>query len=256
MQNLKILIVEDELLIAEDIQEMLTDWGYQVVGIATKGEDGVSLFTAEKPDIAIVDVQLAGELDGIETVKKFNAINAIPIIYLTAQADFSTVERAKNTHPAAYLLKPFNERHLHISLELAISNFINNPPPQLEGEKEVIFAHEVKLSADVILIKDDALFIKQNYRFVKLKIEDLVYVEAERNHTYLVLKNQKIMVRMSLSDVLERLNLHFMVRVHRSFAINIQFVEEFDETEVIVNGKAITITSSFKDDFLKKFSVI
>jgi DNA-binding LytR/AlgR family response regulator len=256
MQNLKILIVEDELLIANDIRQLLLDWGYQVVGIATTGEEALPIFTKELPDIAIVDVQLAGQIDGIDTVQYFNAINRVPVIYLTAQADISTVERAKMTHPAAYLLKPFNERHLHISLELAISNFSKNLPPQLTSEKEPLFAHEVKLSADVILKKEDAFFIKQNYRFVKLKIDDLVYIEADRNHSYLVMKNQKLIVRMPLTEVIERLSWNFMVRVHRSYAINIKYVDEFDETEVIVNGKAIPLTLSYKDDFLKKFNVI
>jgi DNA-binding LytR/AlgR family response regulator len=114
----------------------------------------------------------------------------------------------------------------------------------------------VKLSADVILKKEDAFFIKQNYRFVKLKIDDLVYIEADRNHSYLVMKNQKLIVRMPLTEVIERLSWNFMVRVHRSYAINIKYVDEFDETEVIVNGKAIPLTLSYKDDFLKKFNVI
>ena len=256
MQILKILIVEDESLIANDIQGLLLDWGYEVVGIAASGEEALPLFIKEQPDIVIVDVQLSGEMDGIDASKQFNNIQRIPIIYLTAQADAHTVERAKATEPAAYLLKPFNERHLHISLELAVSNFNKTLPPQSISGKEPVFAHEVKLSADVILKKGDAFFIKQNYRFVKLNMADLVYVEADRNHSYLVMKKQKFIVRMPLAEVVERLNWDFLVRIHRSFAINTQYVEEFDDTEVIVNGKTMTLTSSYKDDFLKKFNVV
>ena len=256
MQNLKILIVEDEFLISNDIQGLLTDWGYQVVGVVASGEEALPIFIKEQPDMALVDIQLRGQLDGIDTVRQFNNIHRIPIIYLTAQADFKTVERAKATEPAAYLLKPFNERHLNISLELAMIHFNKTHTPQYSTEKEPVFAHEVKLSADVILKKDDVFFIKQNYRFVKLKMEDLMYVEADRNHSYLMMKRQKLIVRMSLADIVERLDWDFLVRIHRSFAINIQFVEEFDDTEVIVSGKAIPLTAAYKDDFLKKFNVI
>jgi two-component system, response regulator PdtaR len=256
MQGLKILIIEDENIIANDIKGMLLDWGYSVVGIVPSGEEAIPLFTQELPDMAIIDVQLSGDIDGIETAKKLNAIQSIPIIYLTAQADALTVERAKATRPAAYLLKPFDERNLHISLELAISNFVKNQPPQLASNKEPVFAHEVKLSADIILKKDDNFFIKQNYRFVKLKTEDLIYIEADRNYVYLVMKKQKFIIRMPLAEVLERLNCPLLVRVHRSYAVNIQCVEEFDETEIIVNAKSIPLTASYKDDFLKKFNVV
>lgn len=264
MQNLKILIVEDEPLIAHDIQSLLTDWGYQVVGCASTSQDAIEMFEKHQPDIALVDVQLYGTIDGIETVKQFNLSRRIPIIYLTAQADFQTVERAKTTAPSAYLLKPFDERHLHISLELALSNFSQNThsshetakQTQGEDEKEVVFAHEVKLSADVILKQGDAIFIKQNYRFVKLKVEDLVYIEADRNHSYLVMTHQKFIVRMPLTLVVERINDPQLIRVHRSFAINQRHVEAFDDTEIMVNGKTVPFTNAYRDDFLKNFNVV
>jgi two-component system, response regulator PdtaR len=255
MQHLKILIVEDEALIANDIQGLLMDWDYHVVGIAQDADMALEIFNLEHPDIVLVDVNLNGSMDGIDLAHKLNNIRKTPIIYLTAQADTKTVERAKMTEPAAYLLKPFNERHLHISLELAISNFHKHASDN-PSDKESLFAHEVKLSADVILKKDDAFFIKQNYRFVKLRLEDLVYVEADRNHSYLVMKNQKFIVRMALTEVVKRLQYLSLVRIHRSFAVNILFVDEFDEMEVIVNGKHIPFSSAYKDDFLKKFNVV
>lgn len=256
MENLKILIIEDESLIAHDIEGLLTDWGYHVTGIAASGEEALALFTKEQPDIALIDVQLNGQIDGIELAHKFNALHRIPLVYLTAQADSKTLERAKTTNPAAYLLKPFNEQHLHISLELAINNFYKISPPQYPSAKYPVFAHEVKLGADVILKSGNTFFIKQSYRFVKLQIEDLLYVEADSNHAYLVMKHQKFIVRMTLGEIIERLNCLFLVRVHRSFAINIQLVEEFDDSSVVINGKTIPLTGAYKADFLKKFSVI
>ena len=74
MQNLKILIVEDEFLISNDIQGLLTDWGYQVVGVVASGEEALPIFIKEQPDMALVDIQLSGQLDGIDTVRQFNNI--------------------------------------------------------------------------------------------------------------------------------------------------------------------------------------
>jgi two-component system, response regulator PdtaR len=256
MQSLKILIVEDEHLIAHDIQGLLTDWGYEVVGCANQAEQALVFFEKFNPDMVLLDIHLGEKTDGVDLARRFNAIKKIPLIFLTAQADFQTVERAKTVEPAAYLLKPFDERHLHISLELAMSNFAQKGTPQYKAEKGTVFAHEVKLGADVILKEGDAIFIKQNYKFIKFKIEDLVYVEADHNHTYLVLKHQKYIVRMPLALVVERLSDASLVRVHRSFAINRRFVEEFDDTQIVVNNKTIPLTSAYREDFLKTFNVL
>lgn len=256
MYNLKILIVEDEHLIANDIQGLLTDWGYEVVGCASRAEQAVAYFEQHNPDLVLLDIHLGEATDGVDLAKKFNALRKVPLVFLTAQADFRTVERVKTVEPAAYLLKPFDERHLHISLELAMSNFSQKAPPQYSTPKEPVFAHEVKLGADVILKQGDAIFIKQNYRFIKFKMEDLVYIEADHNHTYLVMKQQKYIVRMPLALVIERLADAALVRVHRSYAINRRFVEAFDETQIVVNNKEIPLTTAYRADFLKTFNVL
>ena len=256
MQNLKILIVEDEQLIAHDIQGLLTDWGYEVVGCANHAAQAIGYFEKHSPDIVLLDIHLGETTDGVDLARRFNTIKKVPLVFLTAQSDFQTVERAKTVEPAAYLLKPFDERHLHISLELAMSNFSQKTPPQYTSNKEPIFAHEIKLGADVILKQGDAIFIKQNYKFTKFKIEDLVYIEADHNHTYLVMKQQKYIVRMPLALVVERLADANLVRVHRSFAINRRFVEEFDDTQILVNNKHIPLTSAYREDFLKTFNVL
>jgi two-component system, response regulator PdtaR len=263
MQNLKILIVEDEHLIANDIQGLLTDWGYDIVGCANRADQAINYFEKYSPDMVLLDIHLGEKTDGVDLARHFNSIRKVPLVFLTAQADFQTVERAKTVEPAAYLLKPFDERHLHISLELAMSNFSHKTPSRFVGtgsqykdNKEPVFAHEVKLGADVILKQGDAIFIKQNYRFTKFKIEDLVYIEADHNHTYLVMKHQKYIVRMPLALVVERLADDSLVRVHRSFAINRHFVEEFDDTQITVNNKTIPLTSAYRDGFLKTFNVL
>ncbi len=254
MQTIKVLIVEDDLLIARDVQLLLQDWGYTVVGCAADGEEAFEFFNQHAPDLALIDIQIKGAADGTALAHRFNAVRPIPFIYLTAQADWPTVERAKATNPGAYLLKPFDERHLHISIELALANFFKKNAPN-EPHKTV-FAHEVKLSSDVLLRKDDQIFIKQNFRFVKFRADDLIYIEADRNHSTIVTAQHKFIVRFPLATVLERLELPGLVRVHRSFAINLKFVEEFDESEIIVNGRPIPFTAAYRNDFLNKFKVI
>lgn len=252
-QALKVLIVEDENLIARDIRNLLTDWGYKIAGIAANADAAQRIFEEQKPDLVLVDVQLQGDPDGIETVAFFNKIRRTPIIYLTAQADTHTVERAKSTQPAAYLLKPFDERHLQISLDLAFSNFY--PTVQTVAPPEM-FAHEVKLNADVLLKRGDEIFVKQNYRFVKFRISEIRHLEADHNHCFIFTKEQKFVVRIQLSTVLERLASNTLLRVHRSFAINTDFVDAFSENEICVSGKKIPFSNAYRADFYKIFQII
>ncbi len=255
MKTIKVIIVEDDKIIAEDLKHLLLDIGYEVSGIADNGRDAIKIFEAKQPDIALLDIQVLGDIDGVELARKFNEIRKIPIIFLTAQADFQTVERAKSIKPAAYLLKPFDERHLHISIDLAFSNFLTpivNENPCIKNTESIT----TKLSADLILMKGDTIFLKQNYKFVQLKLVDLLYLEADGNHCTLYFKNQKIILRLSLSMVIDRLNHDSIVRVHRSYAINLNMVDEFDESQIVIQKKSIPFSSNYRDAFLQKFNIL
>lgn len=252
MQNIKILIVEDDPLIARDIELLLRDWGYQTTANLPTGEAALENFLENPPDLALVDIQLQGNMDGIELAQKLQTHRPTPVVFLTAQADFSTVQRAKIARPSAYLLKPFDERHLHISLEIAL----NAPPTAADFSEKPRFAHEVKIGADTLLRKDDFIFIKQNYRFVKFRAADIRYLEADKNHSILCTADHKYALRMPLTTVLERLQQPELVRVSRTFAVNVKFVDEFDDSEVVVAGRSFSMTAAFREEFLRSFNVI
>jgi PAS domain S-box-containing protein len=116
----RILIAEDEQIVAADIRERLTALGYSVSGVAGSGEDAITLATETKPDLLLVDIVLQGSVDGIEAVKKIQMKMDIPVIYLTAYTDEGTVHRARDTDPLGYLLKPFDERELRFTIEMAL----------------------------------------------------------------------------------------------------------------------------------------
>lgn len=125
MARLKALVIEDEPLVAEDIASCIESLGYEVGFIAYSGEEALEALRAQKFDFALVDVTLSGELDGIQVAEEINRSFGFPFVYLTSHSDRSILERAKKTHPAAYLLKPFDENDLMTSLEIAIFNHIN-----------------------------------------------------------------------------------------------------------------------------------
>jgi AmiR/NasT family two-component response regulator len=120
MNTYRVLIVEDERIVAKDIQTTLFKQGYEVVGIASSGEQALELMEAARPDIVLMDVMLDGDLDGIETATRINIRYDVPVVFLTALSNTAIIERAKLTNPYGYILKPFQEREIQIVIEMAV----------------------------------------------------------------------------------------------------------------------------------------
>ncbi len=116
----KVLIVEDERIISEDIKKRLQKLGYSVPSIARSGEEAVHKARVLNPDLVLMDIVLEGEMDGIEAAAHIKSLCEIPIVYLTAYADQKTLERAKITEPYGYILKPFDDRDLHITIDIGL----------------------------------------------------------------------------------------------------------------------------------------
>lgn len=115
-----ILIVEDEGIVAADLQDRVVSLGYDVVGIAGTGEAAVSLAREQKPDAILMDILLRGPMDGIEAAKLIRESLHIPIVFLTANSDRETLERAKLAEPFGFLLKPFVEQEIRTTIEVAL----------------------------------------------------------------------------------------------------------------------------------------
>ena len=115
----RIFITEDEQIIAEDIKYTLINFGYEVVGTAISGEDAIREIENTRPDVVLMDIMLAGEMNGIETVRYLNDRFAIPVIYITAYSDKRTMDEAFDTDPEGFLIKPIKEKQLFAAIEMA-----------------------------------------------------------------------------------------------------------------------------------------
>ena len=120
---LKVLVVEDEVIVALELQNHLERLGYDVVGSVTSGEKAVRQAAQLQPNLVLMDIRLDGDLDGIEAARRIRAAHDIPIIFLTAFGDEETLERAKETGPFGFILKPFKERELFATIEVALSKY-------------------------------------------------------------------------------------------------------------------------------------
>lgn len=144
MKPPKILIVEDELLIAQNVSRKLKKMGYEVVDIVSSGEMAVQTAIEQHPNLVLMDIVIQGEMDGIDAATKIREQCHIPVIYLTAYADEKTLERAKLTEPLGYILKPFKDRDLRVTIEIALSRH----QAELEVQKALHQAEVLREAAE------------------------------------------------------------------------------------------------------------
>ena len=116
----KILVVEDERIVGEDIKNRLQKLGYSVPSIVRSGEEAIDKVKSLNPDLVLMDIVLDGEIDGVEAAAQIKSLYDLPVVYLTAYADYSTLERAKITEPYGYIIKPFDDRDLHITIDIGL----------------------------------------------------------------------------------------------------------------------------------------
>lgn len=151
MANEKVMIVEDESIVAMDIKHRLHALGYTVPAIATTGEEALQKAKETKPDLILMDIMLKGKMDGIELAKQIRSRLEIPVVYLTAYSDADTLQRAKVTEPFGYLLKPFEEKELHTTIEMAL--YKHKMEKKLKESKQR-FATTLKSIGDAVVAAD------------------------------------------------------------------------------------------------------
>ena len=123
MPETKILIVEDEAIVAEDVRNSLQSLGYEISTIVSSGDEAITKIEEDRPDLVLMDIVLKGDMDGIEAASQIHSRFNIPVVYLTAFTDNKTLERAKHTEPFGYIVKPFDDRELHTAVEMALYKY-------------------------------------------------------------------------------------------------------------------------------------
>jgi PAS domain S-box-containing protein len=151
MDKARILVVEDESLLAEDIQERLKILGYKVAAVAHSGEEALTSLSAAQPDLVLMDIRLKGTMDGIDTAQVVRERFNLPVVYLTGGADGATLERAKATEPLGYLLKPIDEKRLFSTIEIAL---YKHRMDQRLRRIERWFATTLKSIGDAVIVTD------------------------------------------------------------------------------------------------------
>jgi DNA-binding LytR/AlgR family response regulator len=234
-QKTRILIVEDDMIIAANIGLQLTNLGYEVTGLESRGEEAVHHALENKPDMILMDIQLKGKINGIETAKTIQQYIDIPIIYLTANVDDATFIKARETHPFAFIAKPFKKLDLERTIALVEEKIKEKDQDFLSNETMVEY-------------QGDRIFIRNQNKLIKVLLEEILYIEAERNYCKINLFNQNYLIVSPLNKLCEKLDQKNFVRVHRSFVVNFSKLDAVAESHVEIAGKLIPIGKQFKED--------
>lgn len=227
--NLNILIIEDELLIAEMLKEILLELGYQVVAIAKNYQTAIQKLEAQ-PEInfAFIDINLNAPKNGFDIADTINLmVKKIPFIFLTSYSDTKTVQEAITKKPQSYIVKPFSKSDLFITLEIYKSK-----------ELSLNRSLEIKDGSDTLKIKhDDILWLKSENIYVEIKTKSKTFIQ-----------------RNSLDRFLEKINDDNFIKIHRSYIINLKQINAVNKQFVCINDQKIPISRSHYDKLIEKFS--
>lgn len=249
MSKKKILVVEDQAIVAKDISVCLKKIGYDVLGTLSKGEKVVSKIEEERPDLVLMDIMLAGNMTGIEVSKKIKEQFDIPVVFLTAYADEKTISKAKVTEPYGYVIKPFKEIDLRTSIEMALYKY------KKEKEKLAGIA-ESKMSQTSPLSKE-FIYVKSNSRLVKVENNKILFVEALKDYVIIHTANDKFTIHSTMKDIEKKLPEESFMRVHRSYILNLKRIKSIEGAIVMIENsdKRIPIGGSYKDELYQKLNL-
>lgn len=238
----KILIVEDEMVIGANLSMQLNELGFEVCGILPRGEDVLPCVRNEKPDILLLDIKLKGKLDGIETARLVQSEFEIPIIYLTSNADEAHFNRAKETQPRAFISKPYKNIDLQRAIELTVK--ATSEPPGPSNARQVQF------------VLSDRVFVRKQDKLMAVAIEDIKYFEADRNYCKIFSSDRDYVLVGTLKSLEQKLPPRHFLRVHRSYIINISKIDEVASNHVTVAGKIIPVSKEARADLLKRLQTL
>jgi two-component system response regulator LytT len=227
------LIVEDEFLIAETIAEILKKAGCQAIRLVATMEEALHEIEIERPSMVLTDINLGQHKTGIDLGLALYNTYHIPFIYITSHASSDIIEKAKYSHPNAYIIKPFKNEDLLIAIELALFNStVFDPINNVKSE----------------------IAIKEGRALIFIETDKIIWLETDKNYTTLNIENGKRrVVRTPLSSIQLDLPQENFIRIHKSYIINTKYVSEILPNSLIIQGVELKIGRTYQDEIAAKF---
>lgn len=248
MGRISILILEDEPLHAAKLEILLEEMNYHVLPIASSAAEAMTAFRATEPDLVILDVRVNGDEDGVSVAKRLNEIGdgQLPIVFLTSLNDSKTFERAKETNPYAFLLKPIDRFSLQHTIELALQKTLT--------KREM----ETGRALEAGLLKGRSIFIKERSRLFKVDLSLVEVIEVDARHCQLFTADKRYLVRSSLRTLMERLPADLFIQTHRNFLVNAEAIQDIELDKDLINTttREVPVSKNFKASILKNLDYL
>lgn len=239
MAKTKVLIVEDEALIADNLAAIIGDLNYEVTDVCANADEAIKSIKTNPPEICLLDVNIEGEVDGIDLATMLKKRIQVPHIFITSFSDAETINRAKETQPAAYIIKPYTEKEVEVNMTLALHK---------KSEPETT----VKSAGS----DEDSFFIKDKHELIKIRFEEISYCEAADNYTILYTGKGKFMLSQTMKTVFEKLEVNGFVRVHRSYFVRFKDIQSIGPNYIIIQGKEIPMSQNHRGELLARINLI
>lgn len=237
MNNISIIIVEDESLLASQIAKILEANGYSIAAIFNEAEDLIDFLKQNSADLLLLDIDLNGAIDGIDLAHEVNSEYHIPFIFLTSNTDKKTLERAKRTHPLSFIAKPYTSQGLISNVEISLHNHYQNTNSPINKNVE------------------ESILIKDNHRLIKINYKDIYYVKAMDNYAIVAVEKHNYIIPFTLKKIEQTLADFGFIRVHRSYIVNQQRITEVLPKSIKLNDIQIPMSTSYKSAVLNKFNI-
>lgn len=234
----KILLVEDNVNLSENVREILTLQGYEVTEILNKAEEACSKIEKHFPDLILLDIQLKGKKNGIDLAEELRQSMNIPIVFLTSSSGKDIVDKVSHIKPDGFITKPFTAESMITSVELALQAFseANQKSQKITGAGEQ-FPTEI--------------FIRENGWLKKILIEDIEWIKADGSYTHIFVKSKQYTLRNTVKEVLQKLPPQQFERVHKSYIVNMRKVEALSSTAVKIDETEIPVGRNYYQTLLK-----
>jgi DNA-binding LytR/AlgR family response regulator len=242
-EPIKILIVEDNVIIADDMQSMLEEIGYEIVDNVIVYEQAVEVLKDKQVDLVLIDIILASDKTGIDLGKHIRDHYDIPFIFVTSNSDRATVENAKTVQPNGYLVKPFEQQDLYTSIEIALSNFEQGKRKQITEDRE----QEVGEGFTGNSVLKDSIFVKKQHLYYRIYFDDIRFIKADNVYLEVNTKDKKFLVRSPLKNYLEKLPRNKFYRAHKSYIVNVDHIDAINSRDILINETLIPISKDFKE---------
>jgi two-component system, LytTR family, response regulator LytT len=229
MAKLKILVVEDESIVAKDIQNGLLKLGYLVPAVVATAEKALEEIDQSRPDLVLMDIMLKGDMTGIEAANIINQRYEIPVVFLSAYADDNTLASAKVAEPYGYIIKPFKEKELQTTIEMAI----------YKHEKDSLIKRERDLYHSIVENKEskDSIFVRADFRLNRIKFDDIFYVEALKDYVIINTSHNSYTTHTTMKEMVRILPVKDFVRIHRSFIVRLDKIFSIKYPDLVIEGK-------------------